>query len=60
MLLFSAETSEYLHRVNDVTLLFGSLAFELLRALDVKQASLNDELLAADALIETRIIQLDN
>ena len=36
MLLFSAEASEYLHRVNNVALLFGSLAFELLRALDVK------------------------
>ena len=60
MLLFSVETREDLHRVYDFTLFLGPLAFVLLGALKIKQASLNHKLLPADSLVKTSVVKLDN
>ena len=60
MILGGVEASEYLHIVDDVPLFLGLFAFLLLRALEVEEAAFQHELLAANALIDARIVQLNH
>ena len=58
MVLGRVEPGENLHRVDDVALLLGFLALLLLHALEVQETALQHELLATDALIDARIVEL--
>ena len=60
VLLSRVKASENLHLVDNFSVLFGFFALELLHLLQVKQASLNDELFAADSLIKAPIVQLNH
>jgi len=60
MIFRRVETREDLHGVDDLALLLGLLALLLLRALEIEEAALEDELFAADALIDARIVKLDH
>lgn len=60
MLLFRVEPSENLHGIDDVSLLLRTLPLVLLCPFDIEQATLDDKLLASNALIQTSVVQLDN
>jgi hypothetical protein len=60
VLLRSIESGENLHGVDDVSLLLGLLPLLFLHLLEVEEAALENELFAADALIDSSIVQLDH
>ena len=60
MLLSCVKASKNLHLVDNFSVLFGFFALELLHLLQVKQASLNDKLFAADSFVKAPIVQLNH
>ena len=60
VLLLGVKSSKYLHGVNNVSLLLASLSFEFLLSFEVEEATLYDEFLASDSLVEAGVVELDD
>lgn len=60
MLLWSVEAREYLHRIDNLPLFLGFLALLLLGFLEVEEAPLDHEFLAADPLINARVVKFND
>ena len=60
VIFLSIEAREYLHLVDDVSLLLRLLALKLLYFLQVQQPSVDDKLLSPDSLVEPCVVELDD
>ena len=60
MLLGRVKAREYLHFIDDFSILLGLFALKFLHLFQVKQTTFNDEFLATDALVQPAVVQLDD
>ena len=60
MVFGSIESCKDLHRIDDFSLLLSLLPLELLSLFEIKQASLDHELLPSDSFIKSRIVQFND